>query len=72
MTNGTSDPGQTLGKQCQHDWRIVDTSINPMHGPEKNPTFRLKCRKCGAETQAKGQAALKSLSNRTPLGSGLG
>ena len=67
--SGTSSPGN---KHCTHDWRIVDTTINPMHGPDKNPTFSLKCRTCGAETQAQGQTALKQLSNRTPVGTGLG
>jgi len=66
---GTSEPGD---KNCVHDWKIVDTLINHMHGPDKNPMFSLKCRKCGAETQAKGQDALKRLSTRAPLGSGLG
>jgi len=66
---GTSAPGN---KHCTHDWRIVDTLINRMHGPDKNPTFSLKCRLCGAEKQAQGQAALKQIVNQTPLGSGLG
>lgn len=69
MTNGTSNPGN---KHCIHDWKIVDTLVNRMLGPEKNPAFSLKCRKCGAETRVEGQAALKSLSNGTPVGTGLG
>lgn len=66
---GTSAPGD---KGCTHDWRIVDTLINRMHGPDKNPTFNLKCRKCGAEKQVQGQAALKGLVNQAQLGTGLG
>lgn len=69
MTNGTSNPGD---KHCPHDWRITDTLINRMYGPDKNPMFSLKCRKCGSEMQAQGQVALKRLVNRTPVGSSLG
>jgi len=68
--SGTSDPGN---KHCAHDWKIVDTLINQMYGPEKNPTFSLKCRRCGAEKKVMGHMALKGLVNNTsPLGSGLG
>jgi len=67
--SGTSNPGN---KHCPHDWRIVDTTINQMYGPDRNPTFSLKCRVCGAERTAQGQDALKKLSARAPLGTGLG
>ena len=69
MTNGTSNPGN---KHCTHDWRITDTLISRTDGPGENPTFNLKCRRCGAETKARGRNALKALSARVPLGTGLG
>jgi len=60
------------GKRCAHDWRIVDTRVDQMYGLDKNPVFDVRCRKCGATQQVKGQAALKALSNRAPFATSLG
>jgi len=59
MTDG-SEPRYV---QCGHDWRIINTIILPMYGPEKNPLLTLKCRRCGAETEVQGQAALRRIVN---------
>jgi len=64
MTNGTSNPGNAL---CPHDWKIVDTYVDPMRSAAENPRFNLKCRKCGAERQVFGHTALREISNPTPL-----
>lgn len=69
MTDGTNAPGN---ERCVHGWRIVDTRVDRMHGPDKNPVFDLKCRTCGAEIQAKGQIALKRLSAGMSISTSLG
>lgn len=58
--------------KCTHDWRTVNTTVNQMHGVERNPVFFLVCRHCGATTIAEGQAALKALSDRKPIATGPG
>ena len=51
---------------CRHDWRITDTRIDRIHGPDRNPVFFLECRRCGAKKQAHGQVALKGIVNQLP------
>jgi len=56
-----------IGAACSHDWRIVNTLVNRMLGPAENPIFSLKCRKCGAEREARGYNALRALVNRISI-----
>jgi hypothetical protein len=60
--------------ECPHDWRVVDTRVDPAYGTDRNPHFSLDCRKCGRKGEARGQKKLKEMmSGRRPdQSSGLG
>lgn len=60
------------GNGCEHDWRVVDTRTNPMHGTDRNPVFTLECRRCKARETAEGHEQMKDLSKNQRLTSGLG
>jgi len=49
---------------CAHDWRIIDTRIDPSKGVLENPILDLKCRKCGVVSRVAGKKVLRSILNK--------